>query len=136
MPSEPRPLARSALVGVVATGADLGALALLVDGLRWAPAAANLPALTLGLLVQFFGNKYFAFRDRSRAFARQGAAFALVEAFAFALNALAFHLLAVLAALPHLLARAVGSSAVYFAFSYPLWGRIFRPSPPSPRLPD
>lgn len=122
-------LARSALVGVVATLIDLAALALLIDGLGVPAAIANVPALTLGLLVQFVGNKYFAFEDRSRAIGRQGAQFAAVEAGAFALNLLAFHALAVWLPAPPLLARVVGSAAVYFGFSYPLWRRIFQRSP-------
>ena len=118
---------RSAIVGVVATLVDVLALSILVDVLRVPPAIANLPALSLGLLIQFFGNKYYAFNDRSRALVRQGALFGVVEAGAFTLNLLAFHLLAVVWGLPVQLARVIGSAAVYFGFSFPLWGRIFRP---------
>ncbi len=57
------------------------------------------------------------------------AGFPLVEAGALGLNALAFHLLVVLAAVPYLVARVLGSAAVYFVYSYPLWGLIFRPTP-------
>ncbi|TNF27834.1 MAG: GtrA family protein [Deltaproteobacteria bacterium] len=130
MPQPPKPdrrtFSRSALVGVVATLVDVLALSILVDVLGVEPAVANLPALSLGLAVQFFGNKYFAFNDRSRDFLRQGALFGVVEVGAFALNLVAFHLLAVTAGLPVQLARLIGSAAVYFGFSYPLWGRIFR----------
>lgn len=117
---------RSAAVGVVATLVDLGALWALIGGLGVAATIANVPALTLGLVVQFVGNKWFAFQDRSRALARQGGLFVLVEAGAFALNAGAFHLLTT-AGVPWLGARAVGASAVYLGFSLPLWGRIFTP---------
>lgn len=113
------------MVGVVATLVDLLALALLIDVAGVPAAWANVPALTLGLAVQFFGNKHYAFRDRSRDLVRQGARFAVVEVGAFTLNAAAFHLLAVIAGLPFVLARALGSAAVYFGFSYPLWGRVF-----------
>lgn len=125
-------LMRSGAVGVVATIVDVLMLVLLVDGLGMPAPWANLPALSLGLLVQFAGNKYFAFEDRSSdRLVRQGTLFALVETGAFALNALAFHLLVTMAGTPYLVARALGSAGVYFAFSYPLWGLIFRPTPPS-----
>ena len=80
------PLGRGALVGVVATVVDLGVLQLLIVGCGLGPGAANAPALLAGLLVQFFGNKHFAFRDTSGASRRQGAHFAAVEAVTFALN--------------------------------------------------
>lgn len=117
---------RSALVGVVASGADLLALAALIGVMGLSPLWANVPALLLGLLVQFFGNKHFAFRDRSDDLVKQGTRFALVETGAFALNAGAFHLLTTLARAPYMVARLVGSALVYFGFSFPLWGRIFR----------
>ncbi|MCA9544362.1 MAG: GtrA family protein [Myxococcales bacterium] len=123
-------LLRSSAVGVAATLADLLMLVLLVDGLGWSKAAANVPALCLGLTVQFLGNKYYAFGDRSRdQLLRQGALFALVEAGAFILNAAAFHALAVVGGAHHLVSRVLGSGVVYFAYSYPLWGVIFRTPP-------
>jgi putative flippase GtrA len=64
---------RSAAVGVLATAADLVALAVLVDGVGLSPRLANLPALAIGIAVQFAGNKWFAFGDRSPDWARQGA---------------------------------------------------------------
>lgn len=126
-PPKPRTLSKSAIVGVVATLVDVLTLTLLVNVLGVGAATANLPALSLGLVVQFFGNKYFAFNDRSRDFLRQGALFGVVEVGAFLLNLLAFHLLAVVAGLPVQIARLIGSAGVYFGFSYPLWHRIFRP---------
>ena len=40
---------------------------------------------------------------------------------------------AVVGGVPVQLARLIGSAAVYFGFSYPLWGRIFRiADPPDP----
>lgn len=116
-------LGRSALVGLAATAADMLALVVLVQVLGLPPTVANVPALLAGVAVQFFGNKHFAFRDPSRDHVRQGALFAVVEAGALLLNALAFHVL--VQALPYPVARAVGSALVYFVYSYPLWGRIF-----------
>ena len=122
-------LARSAVVGIVATVADMVILGALVEGLHVAKAWANVPALSVGLLVQFLGNKFWAFDDRSPALVRQGSLFLLVECGAFALNVGLFHVLGVLAGLPWWLARAASSSAVYFGFSYPLWGYVFRAAP-------
>ncbi|MCA9624494.1 MAG: GtrA family protein [Myxococcales bacterium] len=121
--------AKSALVGVVATLADLAMLALLVEVIGIAPRLASAPALLLGVLVQFLGNKVFAFEDRSRAWARQGLLFGLVEIGALALNALLFDRLVALTGIPYLPARLLVGGTVYFGFSLPLWSRIFRPQP-------
>ncbi|MFH1130163.1 MAG: GtrA family protein [Pseudomonadota bacterium] len=120
-------LFRSGLVGLVATLVDLATLWLLVEIFGWGPASANVPALAVGVLVQFFGNKYFAFRDLSSDYLRQGTLFVLVEIGAFLLNALVFHLFVSLTQIPYLLARILGASVVYFGFSFPFWRLIFRP---------
>lgn len=122
-------LLKSGIVGVVATAVDFLLLWLLVDKLSWAPHWANLPALTGGMVVQFFGNKIYAFEDHSRADARQTSRFLVVETGAFALNALSFHGLVTLSAISYIAARLIASSAVYFLFSYPLWHWVFRPTP-------
>ena len=88
-----RPFGRSLVVGVVATLADMAFLHFLVGFLGLAPTVANVPSLLLGVTLQFLGNKYWAFRDRSRDVFRQSALFALVEVGTFVLNALAFHAL-------------------------------------------
>lgn len=124
-------LARSLGVGALATVVDLASLWLLVEIVGIAPWLANVPALGAGLLVQFAGNKYFAFKDRSRALLRQGSQFALVEVGALGLNALGFHLAVTLLACPYLLARLGCSALVYLAYSFPLWGRIFTHQPPT-----
>lgn len=134
-PLGPRVLLRSAGVGVVATVVDLAALWLLVSGVGLSPLVANVPALSAGLVVQFFGNKRFAFRDRSPRIVRQGALFLLVEAGAFALNALAFDFLVRCLGMGWAPARLLGSAAVYLGFSFPLWRFVFHtsrsPYPPS-----
>lgn len=122
-------LLRSSAVGLAATALDLVALVVLVEVFALTAAAANVPALVLGIGVQFAGNKWFAFRDRSSDLVRQGVQFALVEAGTLALNALVFHALVTWTELPYALARVLGTMLVYVAFSYPLWSRIFRPSP-------
>jgi putative flippase GtrA len=115
----------SALVGAAATVVDLVTLWVLVEVVGLSPAIANVPALVLGVGAQFAGNKYLAFGDRSKDLLRQGGLFALVEAGALVLNALLFHALVSWSPLPYLAARLASSSLVYFAYSYPLWGRIF-----------
>ncbi len=124
-------LIRSAGVGVVASVVDLLALVVLVELIGATPVYANIPALACGLAIQFFGNKYFAFRDKSRAFLRQGLQFALIELGALALNGLAFHILASHTLLPYVLLRLLCSAGVYAAYSFPLWGLIFRARPSS-----
>jgi putative flippase GtrA len=125
-------IGRSAMVGFAATAADLIALALLVELFGFSPAAANVPALFVGLIVQFAGNKWFAFRDRSGAWVRQGGSFLAVEACALLLNAALFDRLVAWTELPYLLVRVTAQAAVYFGFSLPLWSRIFSPSTSRP----
>ena len=122
-------LLKSSVVGVVATAVDFLLLWLLVGGLGWTPRWANLPALTGGLVVQFFGNKIYAFEDHCRPHLRQTSRFLLVETGAFLLNALSFHCLVTLSSISYVAARLIGSAAVYFFFSYPLWHWVFRPTP-------
>jgi putative flippase GtrA len=117
---------RSAAVGIVATGADLLALAVLVDGVGLSPRLANLPALAIGIAVQFAGNKWFAFADRSPDWARQGAQFLAVEALGMTANLVLFDLAVTRTPLPYLAARMLATSIVYFAICLPLWSRIFR----------
>ena len=117
-------LVRSAVVGAVATLADLSLLLLLTRALQIRPALANVPTLTLGLLIQFCGNKYFTFADRTARVVRQAARFLGVEAFTLLFNVAAFHLLAVLLHVPVLPARGLGTLAVYVGFSLPAWRRV------------
>jgi putative flippase GtrA len=124
--------ARSTLVGALATLVDLGVVALLVGALHVAPRAANLPALLAGAVVQFVGNRAFAFRATSGPLARQVALFALAEAGAFALNGVLFHVVAGWVArgvVGAVAARAITTNAVYVFYSYPVWRRVFRPAP-------
>jgi len=128
-PAPSQRLAKSAIVGVAATLVDLLVLGALVELAGVPTAWANVPALTLGLVVQFVGNKVFAFGDRSTgaaALARQGSLFIAIEAVAFLLNAGLFHLLTPVLGLPWWLGRVAASAAVYFGFSYRLWALIFQ----------
>jgi len=114
-------LVRSAAVGLLATASDLGSLMLLIHGLGLTKRAANMPSLLPGLLVQFIGNKFFAFDDRSRAIVRQGSLFFIIELVAFGLNVLLFDLLVSRTPIHEILARLLGTNIVYLGFSFPMW---------------
>lgn len=119
-------LVRSMGVGVFATATDLGVLALFVSGLGVPPRVASVPALVLGIVVQFLGNKLLAFDDRRPDWLRQGAQFMAVEAIGFVANLLLFDRAMALTHLPYLPVRLATTSFVYFAICLPLWTRIFR----------
>ncbi len=123
---------RSAAVGLLATGTDLVALAVLVDGFGLSPRDASLPALALGIGVQFVGNKCFAFGDRSPRWAEQGLLFLGVEALGMTANLLLFDLAVTHTPLPYLALRLATTSIVYFGICLPLWSRIFRAGDQSP----
>lgn len=125
--------ARSALVGLVASACDVLALCGLIELTGLSAVAANVPALLVGVAVQYAGNKRFAFEDRSRHNLRQAALFAGIELGSLALNAVGFHLLCTFTRVPYGLARALVSLAVYSSVSFPLWSLVFRPSAPSER---
>lgn len=118
-------LVRSAGVGVVATVVDLATLMLLVRA-GMDPRAASVPALITGVGVQFVGNKFVTFDERSSAWLAQGLGFALVEVTAFALNLIVFDWGIRHTAVPFPVVRVLSSSLVYFGFSLPLWSVVFR----------
>ena len=128
-PRQDRPLevvTRSGGVGLIATAVDLGALTLFVSVFGVAPRLASIPALVLGIAVQFAGNKFFAFRNRSSAWLEQLGQFLGVEALGFVANATLFDLLVSHTSLPYLPLRILTTSIVYFSICLPLWSRIFR----------
>lgn len=120
---------RSALAGLAATGSDLATLWLLVSVLHLSPRAANVPALLVGALVNFVGNRRYAFHASAGSAAKQAAGYSAVEAVALALNGLLYE--AALRFFPstaelYWLVRVVASCAVFLCWSYPLWRRVFR----------
>jgi len=117
---------RSAAVGLLATATDLIALAVMVSGFGLSPRVASIPALALGVGVQFVGNKLFAFEDRSAKWLRQGAQFLGVESLGFVANLVLFDLAVTLTRLPYLPLRLLTTNLVYFCICLPLWSRIFR----------
>jgi putative flippase GtrA len=121
--------ARSAAVGAIATVVDLVALLALVSVVGVPVRAASIPALSVGIAVQFVGNKLFAFGDRSGRWLRQGAQFLSVEALGFVANLVLFDVLVQHVQAPYLLLRIVSTAAVYFGLCLPLWSRIFKAEP-------
>jgi putative flippase GtrA len=120
--------ARSALTGGAATLADLAVIAFATGVLHASPRAANVPALLVGAIVQFLGNKHFAFRARGGDLRRQAALFVAAEAVALALNAALYHAVATLVPLAPataVLARAITTNLVFLLWSYPVWRRVF-----------
>jgi exoribonuclease II len=123
-PVPPSPFLSSLMVGAAATGLDLLVVALLVEGLHLPPASANVPALLVGAIVQFFGCR-LVFGATGGSFLRQLSAFVVAELGTLALNAAVFHVLVSATPVPYAAARLVGQAAVYLGFSYPAWKRVF-----------
>ena len=122
-------LALSAGAGVAATLVDLGVLAALVSLAGVSPRAANLPALLIGDVVAFFGQKYLAFRSHTGRGGHEAVSFALVEGGGFLLNALLFDVAmrATPTALSHyVIVRLLVTNAVWLCYSFPLWHLVFK----------
>jgi putative flippase GtrA len=117
---------RGGAVGAVATVADAAALALLTENRVLAPQFAVLPAMGLGVAIQFLGSKYVTFAERSsQRMAAQSLQFTIVEALSLALGMLLYNLCLQLGA-HYLLARILVGAIIYFGVSLPLWARIFQ----------
>lgn len=124
--------ARSALAGGAATLVDLGVIAVSVGLFHLSPRTANVPALLAGAVVQFFGNRCFAFRAQGGSLSRQVGLFALAEAITLGLNGVLYHAVVThvtLGVAGAVVVRAVTSNAVFVLWSYPVWRRIFQPAP-------
>jgi putative flippase GtrA len=122
-------MVRSAAAGLAATGADLATLSVLVLGAHWAPRSANVPALLVGGIVNFVGNRVYAFHAREGNAALQAAGFTAVELVALALNGLLYDAVLRLipaAAVVFWLVRLLTTNVVFLFWSYPLWHRVFR----------
>jgi putative flippase GtrA len=125
-------LVRSLLAGGAATLSDLAVLTLLVSAAHWSPRDANLPALLVGGVVNFFGNRNFAFRAERGALHKHLIGYALVEIIALALNGFLFDaFLRIMPGAAHLyfLVRLMTSNVVFLCWSYPLWRRVFQVEP-------
>jgi putative flippase GtrA len=119
---------RSAIAGGAATLSDLVVLTFCVAVLHMSPRIASLPALLVGGVVNFYGNRHFAFRASSGALTRQATLYAITEAIALALNGVLFDA-AMRAFAPTgvfvMVARLVTQNAVFVLWSYPVWRKVF-----------
>jgi putative flippase GtrA len=128
---------RAGAAGIIATAVDLATLSLLVSGLHMSPHVANVPALVMGGIANFLGNRHFAFRSSREPLAKQAIGYTLVEIVALALNGWLFEI--ALRLFPHATnaywaLRLATSHIVFLLWSYPLWCFVFRASPArSPR---
>ncbi len=122
-------LLRAGIAGIAATASDVATLALLVSVLHVDARLANVPALVVGGVVNFLGNRHFAVRAQAGHVGKQAAGYAAVEVVALAMNGLLYD--AVLRIVPgarslYWLVRLATSHAVFLGWSYPRWGRVFR----------
>ncbi len=121
-------LLRAGVAGLAATAADLATLAVLVSLLHVDARLASLPALVVGGVVNFLGNRHFAFRAKDGNVGKQVAGYTAVEIVALALNGLLYDTLLRLvpgARAAYWLVRLATSHAVFLGWSYPLWRRVF-----------
>jgi putative flippase GtrA len=127
---DPLRILRAFLAGAAATLADVAVLALLVSIAGLTPRVANIPALLVGGVVNFLGNRHFAFRASSGSLAKQAVLYTIVELAAFAANGILFdvamRLLPANLAWAYVPVRLVTSHVVFLAWSYPLWRFVFR----------
>lgn len=131
-------LARSAGAGAVATVVDLASITILVEVLHVSKRAANVPALTLGAITMFVGQKYFAFRAAGDV-KKEIAFFTAVQVGGFALNAFIFDVAirsSVLAAKYYLVTRMAVGNVVWLGYSFPMWHLVFKPRDALPRPPS
>ncbi|MEO8801366.1 MAG: GtrA family protein [Polyangiaceae bacterium] len=123
-------IVRSLVAGGAATLADLAVLTACVHLLHWTVRDGNVPALVAGGIVNFVGNRQFAFRDAKHgALDRHVVGYLLVETVALVLNGVLYDLtLRLLPGATHLywLVRLATSNVVFLLWSYPLWRRVFR----------
>ena len=118
-------LGRALVVGSGATLADFSVFTTCVRAVGIAPSAARLPALLVGAVVQFFGNRSFTFRAQSGSLSRQAKLFLLIESVTLGLNWSLFHALeqGIEWAPPELLSFA-GTFLVFVGFAYPMRRRV------------
>jgi putative flippase GtrA len=127
---DPLRVLRAFLAGGAATVADLAVLAVLVSALGLTPRVASIPALVVGGVVNFLGNRHFAFRASRGSLAKQAVLYTIVEIAALAANGILFdvamRLLPPGLAWAYVPVRLVTSHVVFLAWSYPLWRLVFR----------
>jgi len=122
-------LARSAAAGAAASLTDLAVLAALVQLAHVSPRTASVPALLVGAVVMFFGQKRIAFHSRSKVTLSEAFLFAVVQIGGLALTALLFEVALRIGpdlADHYVIVRLVASNVVWLFYSFPLWSLVFR----------
>ncbi len=122
-------LLRSGAAGLAATAADLATLWLLVAVAGWGPREANVPALLVGGVVNFIGNRVYAFHARHGNAAVQALGYTAVEGVALVLNGVLYDFVlreAPGVAAVYWLVRLVTTNLIFLLWSYPLWHLVFR----------
>ena len=114
---------RSSLVGLVTSVVDLVIIETGIRLMKVDPALAKAIALAVCTLIQFFGNRSFAFKAQQGRLGRQMMWFIGCEAIAAGLMCLVFRQM--VRHMPLEIANALSIGVVYFGFSYPLWKRVF-----------
>jgi len=122
---------RSAGAGAVASVVDLVTLTALVSLAGLSPRVASVPALVLGGVVMFFGQKHWAFRSHAGRTGREAVLFALVQIGGLVLTAILYEL--VMRTVPgatryYIAVRLVTTNVVWVGYSFPLWHLVFKPS--------
>lgn len=119
---------RSSFVGILATVADFAVLEICVRLLHIEPSTSKIFSFLVGLAVQFFGNRTFAFHATGGSLRRQALLFCAVESITLTLNWLLFRFLIRSLHLPIELANLIVTFVIYVGFSYPAWRIVFRVS--------
>ncbi len=130
---------RSLLAGALASLADFSVVGALVGLLHLSPIVANVPALLVGAVAQFFGNRYFVFKAKAGNLKRQALLFVATGAVALAFNAVLYHVavtsetfnVVAHGTLGAIVARFITTNIVFVLWSYPIWRWIFRTTPKS-----
>jgi putative flippase GtrA len=120
------PVIRTIVVGVLATAVDLALLVILVQVAHLTPVQANWPSLLVGSVVQFLGNRQWAFQASAGSAWKQAVGFFASEAVSFALNGGGFYALVHWTSIYYPLARPIAGFVIFWGFSYPSWRFIFR----------
>ena len=98
-----------------------------VELLHISPIVAFWPAMIVGSLIQFLGNKRYAFQVKTNhRLPQELIYFAISEIISWGLNWVGFYLLVTRMGVNYVLGRGVVSAVVYCGVSYPLWKWIFR----------
>lgn len=118
---------KSLLAGAAATLTDFGVFVLLHNALNVVAIWATVPALIAGGVVNFIGNRRYAFHAHRGKLTKQAQRFTVVTLIALGLNFLIFWGAEKLVPTwPAWLLRLIIGNVVYLAWSYPMFKVVFR----------